>query len=56
VSLNGNRRVTARAEEGASSVRFELALEQGRNTLQGWFSDESGKDLAGAYYGRISAK
>lgn len=56
VSVNGNQHVAARAEEGASSVRFELALEQGRNTLQGWFSDESGKDLAGAYYGRISAK
>ena len=56
LSLNGNRHVTTKAEQGASSVGFELALEQGRNTLQGWFSDSSGKDLAGAYYGRISAK
>jgi hypothetical protein len=55
LSLNGNRHVTAKAEEGASSVRFELSLEEGRNTVQGWFSDASGKDLAGAYYGRISA-
>jgi len=56
VSVNGQRHVTANAEEGASSIRFELTFEQGRNTLQGWFSDQSGKDLAGAYYGRISAK
>ena len=56
VSVNAQRHVTANAEEGASSIRFELTFEQGRNTLQGWFSDQSGKDLAGAYYGRISAK
>ena len=55
LSLNGSRHVTVESEEGASSVRFELALEKGRNTLQGWFSDAAGRDLAGAYYGRISA-
>ncbi len=56
LSLNDAAPVTVHSEQHAASIRFELSLKQGRNTLQGWFSDASGKDLAGAYYGRVLAK
>ena len=53
LSVNGARPVTMQADADATSVSFKTQLKSGRNTLQGWFRDGSGKDLAGAYYGRI---
>ncbi len=53
LSLNGAKPEQASAEPDATSVAFEMTLRQGRSTLQGWFRDASGNDLAGAYYGRI---
>ena len=41
------------AAAGAQSVRFSLRLPAGRTKLHGWFRDESGKDLSGAFYGYI---
>lgn len=53
LSVNGAAPVTERSMKGATSIPFTVELEGGRNTLQGWFRDGSGRDLAGAYYGRI---
>ena len=55
LSVNGAAPVSAQAAEGATSIDFNIRLESGRNTLQGWFRDRSGSDLAGAYYGRMRA-
>ena len=51
--LDGGRPLAAEAGADGKSVSFEIHLEEGRHTLQGWFRDASGRDLAGAYYGRI---
>ena len=56
LSVNGAAPVSEQSAEGAASIDFKIQLKSGRNTLQGWFSDRSGRDLAGAYYGRIRAK
>lgn len=53
LSLDGGPPVTAEAGPDATLVRFEVVLGQGCQRLQGWFRDASGKDLAGAYYGRV---
>ena len=53
LSLNGDGAVSVDAGSDATSVQFEVTLEQGRNTLQGWFRDSAGNDISGAYYGRI---
>jgi hypothetical protein len=42
------------AEAGADSVSFRLRLPAGRTKLHGWFRDEDGRDLCGAYYGYFS--
>lgn len=55
LSVNGAAPVSAQAAEGATSIDFSIRLESGRNTLQSWFRDRSGSDLAGAYYGRMRA-
>ncbi|AQQ70234.1 Arylsulfatase precursor [Limihaloglobus sulfuriphilus] len=34
-------------------VVFETKLPKGRTTLQGWFLDESGEQLCGAYYAQV---
>ena len=56
LSVNGGRPLEAAAGADASSVRFEADLQQGRNTLQGWFADSAGRDLTGAYYGRVQLR
>jgi arylsulfatase A-like enzyme len=33
---------------------FEVSLSKGRNKLQGWFRDEKGQDLCGAYYALVT--
>ena len=53
LSVNGETSMNAAADPDATSVRFEVSLKQGRNTLQGWFRNSSGRDISGAYYGRI---
>ncbi len=53
LSVNGDRATNEAADPDATSVRFEISLKRGRNTLQGWFRDASGNDISGAYYGRI---
>jgi len=37
--------------DGDAAARFTLTLPAGRTQVHGWFRDETGKDLAGAYYG-----
>ena len=56
LSVNGAAPVSEQSAEGSASIDFKIQLKSGRNTLQGWFRDRSGRDLAGAYYGRIRAK
>ena len=53
LSVNGGTASIVEAGPDARSVGFEVSLEQGRNTLQGWFRDAAGNDISGAYYGRI---
>ena len=48
--------VKAPAQADAASVEFEISLKRGRSLFQGWFQDRSGRDLAGAYFGRIRRK
>ena len=55
LSVNGAAPAAAQSTEGAVSIDFKIELKSGRNTLQGWFRDRSGRDLAGAYYGRVRA-
>ena len=41
--------------EGDVAATFRLRLPAGRTQLQGWFTDDSGKDLCGAYYATVTA-
>ena len=56
LSVNGGAAMAAKAAPDMASVRFVVELDEGRSTLQGWFRDSSGKDISGAYYGRIQAQ
>ncbi len=56
LSVDGGKPKTVLAGPGAKSVRFEVSLAAGRHTLQGWFLDESRRDLSGAYFGRLRRK
>ena len=56
LSVNGGQPLEAVTGEKDVSIEFEISLEQGLHTVQGWFKDVSGRDLTGAYYGRIQAK
>ena len=56
LSVNGESPVGASAASDATSIEFEVSLEEGRNTLRGWFRDSAGQDLSGAYYGRVQAR
>ncbi|MFO7957839.1 MAG: arylsulfatase [Candidatus Brocadiia bacterium] len=38
------------AQPGAESVTYRLRLPAGRTKLHGWFRDEAGEDVCGAYY------
>ena len=53
LSVNGATAMNVAAEPDATSIRFVVSLKKGRNTIQGWFRDSSGKEISGAYYGRI---
>ena len=53
LSVNGGTPATEQSTDGATAITFSVPLKAGRTTLQGWFRDRSGKDLAGAYYARI---
>lgn len=53
LSVDGGGPVTEQSSEGATAIEFRVPLKAGRSTLQGWFRDRSGRDLAGAYYARI---
>ena len=55
LSVNGGAAIASQAAPEAAAVRFVVELDEGRNTLQGWFRDASGSDISGAYYGRIRA-
>ena len=52
--VNRSEPLKAQVQADATSARFEVSLQRGLNALQGWFQDRSGRDLAGAFYGRIS--
>ncbi len=39
------------AEPGDDAVRFRLRLPAGRTKIHGWFREEAGEDICGAYYG-----
>jgi hypothetical protein len=43
--------LTAETPEGNAEAAFRVNLQRGTRThLHGWFVDDSGKDLCGAYY------
>ncbi|MBS1825075.1 MAG: arylsulfatase [Acidobacteria bacterium] len=46
--------LTAKAKLGDASVVFRVRLKAGTRTqMHGWFQDETGTDLCGAYYARV---
>ena len=53
LSIDGAKPIDGETGASDTSAEFEVRLEQGRHTVQGWFKDASGKDLAGAFYSRI---
>lgn len=53
LSIDGAEAIEVKSDANATAVEFGVRLEKGRHTARGWFRDASGKDLAGAFYGRI---
>lgn len=53
LSIDGAEAIEVKSDANAAAVEFDVRLEKGRHTARGWFRDASGKDLAGAFYGRI---
>lgn len=52
--LVGKEEYSAKAaEKGGKGISFKLKLPAGVTTLQGWFQDEAGKDLCGAFYAQV---
>lgn len=49
----GGKEMAAKAKPGGREVAFTLTLPQGKTKLQGWFQDEAGADLCGAFYARV---
>jgi hypothetical protein len=54
LSVNGRAPIVAMPSASGTTVEFEVELNKGQGTLQGWFQDTAGNDLRGAYYGRIT--
>ncbi|MCP5110758.1 MAG: arylsulfatase, partial [bacterium] len=46
----GDFHASADAAKNATELTFQTALQAGETTLQTWFHDSDGKELAGAYY------
>ena len=53
LSIDGAKPMVSKANKNNCTIDFEMNLEAGRHTMQGWFKDESGVDLSGAFYGRV---
>ncbi len=56
ITLNKDNVITLNVIPEAKFIEVELPLTKGRNTLQAWFSDQTGKDLCGAYYVSLERK
>jgi hypothetical protein len=54
VSLNNSEPVEAAAKPGATCIALEIQIPAGRSTFKAWFKDADGRDLAGAYYLRVT--
>lgn len=50
---DGNRQLVSVFPDSAGAV-FEVPLSKGIHKIQGWFCDEDGRDLCGAYYALIT--
>jgi len=51
------QKLSAKAKLGDSTVLFRVKLPAGTRTqLHGWFQDEAGADLCGAYYAKVTRK
>ena len=53
LSIDGGTPIMAKADPTDTAVELHIEIEAGRHTLQGWFHDNTGKKLAGAFYGRV---
>ena len=53
IEIAGHQR-EAKVDPGAAAVKFRVPLEAGRTTLQTWFLDAGGGEIAGAYYVQVT--
>jgi len=49
-----DKELSQKVSENALGIIFRLSLPTGQTSLQGWFRDEGGQDLCGAYYVRFT--
>ncbi|MBI4657750.1 MAG: arylsulfatase [Verrucomicrobia bacterium] len=49
----GGQELSEKASPGAKEIKFQTRLPVGPIRLQGWFSDDKGSDLCGAFYATV---
>ena len=54
ISLDGANSIHSKSNQENTLIEFELSMDTGRHTLQGWFHDQAGNKLAGAFYARVT--
>jgi arylsulfatase len=53
VAIQGKTKSAKAAAKNAKEIVLQVALEPGRTTMQAWFQDADGVDLAGAFYAYV---
>ena len=54
LSLNGGARMVAKPNDEGTLIELTIEMPLGRQTLQAWFHDDSGKQLSGAFYATLA--
>ena len=54
LSLNGGARMVAKPNHEGTLIELTIEMPLGRQTLQAWFHDDSGKQLSGAFYATLA--
>jgi arylsulfatase A-like enzyme len=53
VAIQGKTKSAKATDKNAKEIVLHVALEPGRTTMQAWFQDADGADLAGAFYAYV---
>lgn len=54
LELDGGTTMRARPNRDGSLIEFTVKIEKGKHRLYGWFENEAGQRVSGAFYGRVS--